>query len=122
MDLKVDGRNAIDWFMKNGMQANPDKIHFMLLSPTLIEKQMLDLYNGISLESEAVTTVLGVTIDDQLNFSNHISACCSKAARQLNAVARIAKYIGLRSRKTIYNSFILQLQLLPFSVAFLWQN
>ena len=44
---------------------------------------------------------------DQLNFSNHISACCSKAARQLNALARIAKYIDIRSRKIIYNSFIL---------------
>ena len=44
---------------------------------------------------------------EQLNFSNHISACCSKAARQLNALARIAKYIDIRSRKTIYNSFIL---------------
>ena len=63
INLKVDGRNAIDWFMKNGMQANPDEFHFMLLSPTPIEKQMLDLYKCISLESEAVTTVLGVTIE-----------------------------------------------------------
>ena len=107
INLKVGGRNAIDWFIKNGMQANPNKLHFMLLFPTPIEKQMRDLYNGISLESEADTTVLGVTIDDQLNFSNHISACCSTAARQLNALARIVKYIDIGSPKTIYNSFIL---------------
>ena len=75
INLKVDGRNAIDWLMKNGMRAIPDKFHFMLLSSTPIEKQMLDLYKDIYLESEAVTTVLVVTIDDQLNFSNHISAC-----------------------------------------------
>ena len=29
INLKIDGRNAIDWFMKNGMQANPDKFHFI---------------------------------------------------------------------------------------------
>ena len=69
--------------------------------------QILDLYNGISLESEAVTTVCGVTIDEQLFFNDYISACYSKAARQLNALAHIAKYIDIRSRKTIYNSFIL---------------
>ena len=107
INLKVDGRNAIDWLMKNGMRANPDKFHFMLISSTPIEKQMLDLYKDIYLESEAVTTVLVVTIYDQLNFSNHISACYSKAARQLNALARFAKYIDIRSRKTNYNSFIL---------------
>ena len=124
INLKVDGRNAMDWFMKNGMQANPDKFHFMLLSPTPIEKQMLDLYKGNSLESEAVTTVLGVTIDDQLNFSNHISACCSKAARQLNALARIARYIDIYmlSQNYLQQLHFEQLQLLPFSVAFLWQN
>ena len=41
INLKVDGRNAIDWFMKNGMQANPDKFHFMLLSPTPMENKCL---------------------------------------------------------------------------------
>ena len=34
-NLKRDGRNAICWFTKNGMQANPDKFHFMLLSLSL---------------------------------------------------------------------------------------
>ena len=33
-NLRHDGRNAIEWFAKNGMQANPDKFHFMLFSPT----------------------------------------------------------------------------------------
>ena len=32
LNLKRDGRNTIDWFTKNGMQANPYKFHFMLLS------------------------------------------------------------------------------------------
>ena len=27
-NLKHDGQNAIGWFAKNGMQANPDKFHF----------------------------------------------------------------------------------------------
>ena len=35
LNLKRDGRNAIDGFTKIFMQANPDKFHFMLLSPSL---------------------------------------------------------------------------------------
>ena len=41
INLEVDGQNTIDWFMKNGMQSNPDKFHFMLLSPTPIENKCL---------------------------------------------------------------------------------
>ena len=51
--------------------------------------------------------MLGVTIDDNLNFNEHISVCCTKAARQLNALARFDKYLDVRSRRTIYNSFIM---------------
>ena len=52
-------------------------------------------------------TVLGVTIDDKLCFSQHISVCCKKAARQLNALARISKHLNINSRRAIYNSFIM---------------
>ena len=34
--------------------------------------------------------LLGIIIDDNLSFNEHISVCCTKAARQLNALARIA--------------------------------
>ena len=106
-NLRHDGRNAIEWFAKNGMQANPDKFHFMLFSPTPTEQQVLQLCDGMSLMSETEVTVLGVTIDDKLCFSQHISVCCKKAARQLNALARISKHLNINSRRDIYNSFIM---------------
>ena len=106
-NLRHDGRNAIEWFAKNGMQANPDKFHFMLLSPTPTEQQVLHLCDGTSLMSETEVTVLGVAIDDKLCFSQHISICCKKAARQLNALARISKHLNINSRRAIYNSFIM---------------
>ena len=106
-NLRHDGRNAIEWFAKNGMQANPDKFHFMLFSPTPTEQQVLHLCDGTSLMSETEVTVLGLTIDDKLCFSQHISICCKKAARQLNALARISKHLNINSRMAIYNSFIM---------------
>ena len=106
-NLRHNGRNAIEWFAKNGMQANPDKFHFMLFSPTPAEQQVLHLCDGTFLMSETEVTVLGVTIDDKLCFSQHISICCKKAARQLNALARISKHLNINSRRVIYNSFIM---------------
>ena len=42
-----------------------------------------------------------------MNLNEHISACCKKAARQLNALARVSRNLDLKSRRTIYNSFIM---------------
>ena len=106
-NLRHDGRNDIEWFAKNGMQANPDKFHFMLFSPTPSEQQALQLCDGTHLMSETEVTVLGVTIDDRLCFSQHISSCCKKAARQLNALARISRHLNINSRRAVYNSFIM---------------
>ena len=50
-NLRHDGRNAIEWFAKNGMQANPDKFHFMLFSPTPSEQQAFQLCGGTYLMS-----------------------------------------------------------------------
>ena len=50
--------------------------------------------------------VLGVEIDCRLNFALHISSVCKKAARQLNALARISNYLDVSARRTIYNSFV----------------
>ena len=57
--------------------------------------------------SETEVTVLGVTIDDRLCFSQHISSCCKKAARQLNVLARISRHLNINSRRAVYNSFIM---------------
>ena len=88
------------------MKANPSKFQFMVISSERIEQKCLDIGNGITLQSEPSVKVLWVTIDDRLQFSEHISACCSKAARQLNAFSRISRHINLKSKSIIHNSFI----------------
>ena len=57
--------------------------------------------------SSFTSTVLGVTIDDRLCFSQHISSCCKKAAKQLNALARISRHLNINSCRAVYNSFIM---------------
>ena len=47
---------------KKFTQANPDKFHFMLFSPTPTEQQVLLVCDGTSLMSETEVTVLGVMI------------------------------------------------------------
>ena len=104
--LEHDGKNAVNWFKINGMQANPEKFQLMILSSGAACNRSIVL-DDVIIQSEQNVKCLGVTIDSRLNFSLHISNCCRKAARQLNALARISKYLDPASRKVIYNSFVI---------------
>ena len=49
--------------------------------------------------------MLGINYDYYLKFTNHIEEICKKASRKLNALARIALYMGIRKRRTLMNAF-----------------
>ena len=51
--------------------------------------------------------LLGINIDDQLRFNEHISILCSKTTMQLNALSRLHKYMEKSEKEAIINSFIL---------------
>ena len=51
-------------------------------------------------------TLLGVSIDSELNFENHILNICSKVSKKLNALDRIAGYITLEKRRMLFKAFI----------------
>ena len=102
-NLKHDCKNGIHWFTDNGMKANPNKFQ----SSKPLEAQNIELYSGARITSELNVKILGVVRDDRSNFDEHISMCCTKAARQLNAFARIARYLAFKSKTNIDNSFVL---------------
>ena len=104
--LQTDGHRVTQWFTDNGMQANPDKFQFMIISSDDNGAHSLTLNESTVIVSEKHVKVLGVVIDCKLNFSLHVSSICKKAARQLNALARISNYLDVSARRLIYNSFV----------------
>ena len=50
---------------------------------------------------------LSISIDSRPIFTDHISSCCVKAARQVNALSRISENFDLKCRKLIFQSFVL---------------
>ena len=51
--------------------------------------------------------ILGITIDDKLNFNLDIDKTCLKSANQLNALVRLKRFLGNKERKVLINSFVL---------------
>ena len=50
--------------------------------------------------------ILGVYIDNKLNFNTHLTKLCKKASQKLQALARMSKFMSIRRRKIIMNAFV----------------
>ena len=71
------------WFMNNNLKANAGKFH-LFLSPH--EDQMITVKDHV-IKSSGVEELLGVTIDSNLNFKEHILSLCKKANCKLHALS-----------------------------------
>ena len=49
--------------------------------------------------------LLGIKIDSNLNFEDHIGSICKKAGAKLNALTRITNHVPFQKRKVLMNAF-----------------
>ncbi len=87
------------------MKANPEKFQFILFGKD--NNSTLTLLPGVTLESLKFVKLLGVHIDFQLKFDEHVSVLCSKANRQINVLARLSKTLDQNWQVEITQSCIL---------------
>ena len=87
-DLQKEFENAIDWFHSNEMVVNLDKFESIIINKLLIENHKVYSKNFV--------TLLGIEIDNKLNFGKHFTTVYQKAGRHLNALSGIHKYNGFQ--------------------------
>jgi hypothetical protein len=106
--LQKDGENAMTWFTRNLMQANPEKFQFMFMKKYTCKEEIPEFIEirGINIKRESEAKLLGITIDDKLTFNKHVDTLCKNAARQINVMYRFKCIFDLKERETIYNTFI----------------
>ena len=51
------------------------------------------LINGIVVRPEERVTLLGVHIDNKLNFGHHVSHICQKAGKQVKVLGRLSRVL-----------------------------
>ena len=93
-----------DWFSNNQMKANPDKCYLLTSITASIAIKIKD--NEI-LNSEG-EKLLGVTIDNKLNFNNnHLQKILKKANQKVHVLGRITPNMSIPKRKLLMNSFFI---------------
>ena len=75
--------------------------NFKYQEPNTLKIGDLHIYNSLS------EKLLGITFDCRLKFNKHIEDICQKASQKINALARLAPYMGT-PQKTYYYKFVFQ--------------
>ena len=102
--LEKDVLSAIVWFDANCMQLNSGKCHLLIMGNT---PEYLWVKVGKSLIWESQQEkLLGVIIDKNLNFNEHLSMICKKASAKVTALARMVKLIPFERKRILMKAFI----------------
>ena len=106
INLEKSANLALKWFENNHRKANPSKFQALLFKCRKNEEFFYLNIGDELIKPVSLVKLLGVLIDDNLSFNEHVSKLCVKAARQTNALRRIVKYTPNECRLNIYRAFI----------------
>ena len=101
--LENDTVLIISWFESNYMKLNTDKCH-LLVSGNRYEHTFINVGNDKIWEDRCVK-LLGVTIDNKLNFDNHVKNICSNAGRKL-VLRRMVKFLSFDKKRLLLKTFV----------------
>ena len=79
------------------MKPNEDECHLLVIYHENV---------AVNLGSSSSVDLLGIQIDDKLNFNEHGSKLCKKGYQKLHALARISKFLNKDKLKLIMKTFI----------------
>ena len=106
--LESDSNIAIKWFKMNKRITNPDKFQAVVLNKkrSYLTNTNFQVDNQV-IKSVSSVELLGIQLDDKLNFNLQISKIFKSAANQLNALIRLKQFLSFHAKEILINSYII---------------
>ena len=101
--LNKNFKQITNWFYDNYMILNPGKCHYMTLGKKTESDDDQLILENVTLTASPSETLLGIKIDKNLTFNEHLTILCKKTSQKLNALARVAKFMSL-PKKNYYST------------------
>ena len=102
--LREDFAIISEWFYGNYIVLNQNKCHFLTLG---FNKLFPDFsFENTIIKSVTEEKILGIVIENNLNFKSCMKKICEKADQKLSALAIISKLTTLNQRIKLINSFV----------------
>lgn len=114
--LQRDMDEVVRWSNENMTILNGSKTKCMMvtgkrLAKNMDEDQLLLKINRKRLEQVTSQKLLGVIIDDKLNFDDDIEELCKKISQRIAVLKKIICFMPLEQRMLYFNSMIKQVML-----------
>ena len=103
--LQDDSNIAVRWFNNNQTTANPDKFQSIILSRDRVDQFDISLDGHVISRGNSLK-MLGVTLDENFYFNEHVRNICQTASCQINALKRISNFLNEQCRMNVYKSII----------------
>ena len=88
------------------VEANPSKFQAITINAEEDPRAQINIGDK-AIITESTVKLLGVHLDDHLNFNQQTKQLCRKAASQLNVLRRLARHLDQGCRMSIFRAFIL---------------
>ena len=95
--MERDGENISKWYKANFLEGNFSKYQAIMIGKYTPAISNLEIDKEIIKRTDKLK-LLGVTIDERLNFSDHISATCRKTSKLIGVVMRLRKLIPTEAK------------------------
>ena len=100
--LESETNVLLEWFRINEMKLNETKCHLMITKPCYSSV----IVGGTLISNEPKINLLGITIDDNLKFTDHVRKIYKKGNQKLHALSRISKYMDHDKLRILMKTFI----------------
>lgn len=96
-----------DWIKANKLSLNIKKSKYMIIaSPNKSVSSTNLILNGSPLQKTDTFKYLGVIIDKNLTWKNHINIVCKKISKNIGILSKLRHYLDTDSLKQVYYSLI----------------
>ena len=95
------------WITDNGLLLNPEKCKSLIFRRTnskhnQTEEEKINFsVEGTLIEPSTTCKLLGVHIDERLNFNNHVASICKKISKQIAVISRFRKLLSIQTKLTL---------------------
>ena len=93
----------IKWFDDNYFKLNGDKCKLLVSNN---DENTFVVIDGHRVTGQRNVKLLGIKIDNKLNFNDHVSMIYKKASHKLHALARISPFMNKNKLRVLTKAFI----------------
>ena len=101
LSLQSSSKKLFQWLSDNQIKGSTKNYHLIMNTDQYVTFQLGDSF----IKRSDYEKMLGVKVDYELNFDEHVKTLCSKANHKLRALARAIPYMNDEKKKILMNSF-----------------